>query len=176
LRHGGCRRARQRQQKQRAVEAGQRVDDRAGQVLVDHHPVVQGTVRLDVGHPAACGAGESVERPDLVQDVVCDVGGADVEVPAAESVAVGKRDVRAQGHTAFSGDLDRAAHDLRVTRVEPACDVGAGHHREQGIIVTHLPGSVSFAEVTVDVHGVLLSRDGISSAHQRRGGDPRRGG
>jgi hypothetical protein len=114
--------------------------------------VVEGTVRLDVGDAGPRRAGDAVERGELVEDVVGQVGGVDVDEPAAEPGQVPVADLRADRHAPLGGPGHRRADHHRVPGVEAAGHVGAGDHAQQCFVVAEFPAAETFGQVRVEIH------------------------
>src|SRR5699024_5701589 len=122
--------------------------------------VVQRAVRFDVADPAAAGAGQTVERTDLIDHVRGQLGRGDVDEPATETGQVVIADLGADRHVPVHGRPDRTEQGRRVAGVESAGDVGAGDQFEHRVVVTEPPGAVALAQIAVDVdlcHGLTTS-------------------
>ena len=78
--------------------------------LVVDDGVVERAVRLDVGDPAAGGSGDPVERGQLVEHVVGQLGRFDVDEPAAEAGQVAVGHLGADGDPARGGPRAHPAH------------------------------------------------------------------
>jgi hypothetical protein len=128
------------------------VDHRPSLLLVVHDRVVQGAVRLDVAHPGPVHPAQGLQRPELVEHVVGQLSGADVEEAAAEpgEVAVAHLgpDHDPPGHREPAGVPQRGG----VPGVEAAGHVRAGHAGQHGLVVAQGPVAEGLADVTVQVH------------------------
>jgi hypothetical protein len=87
-------RAGQAEHRQRRVVGADGLHDGRGLLLVVHDGVVQRAVRLDVAHAGAGHPAHAVQRSDLVDDVVGQLLGGDVEEPAAEPGQIAIADLR----------------------------------------------------------------------------------
>jgi hypothetical protein len=47
---------------------------------------------------------------------------------------------------------NRGVHDVRVTGVEAAGDVGTGNHLEQGSVVAHRVGAEAFSKICDEIN------------------------
>ena len=119
-------------------------------------------------------AGHAAQCTELVGDHRRQLAGVDLHHAAAETLAIGEADVRADVDAPRGGGADRALHDHRVAGVEAAGHVGRRHHAEQRLVVAHAPGAVAFAEVRVevDVHRGVLEVQARGSACNANSGVP----
>jgi hypothetical protein len=108
-------------------------------------------VRLDVGDARARGPGDAVERGQLVQHVVGELCGVDVDEPAAEAGQVAVGDLRADRHPRGRRAGADPPHRGRVPGVEAAGDVRAGDQVEQGVVVPESPHAETLTEVGVEI-------------------------
>nr|BFF03372.1 hypothetical protein GCM10020241_50470 [Streptoalloteichus tenebrarius] len=99
-------------------------DDGGRLSLVPHGGVVEGAVRLDVADRDSGGAGARLQRADLVQHLVGEFPGVDVDEAAPEAGQVAVGDLGAHRDAAPRGGLADAAHGGGVAGVEPAGDIG----------------------------------------------------
>ncbi|MNL24864.1 hypothetical protein D3C87_1463150 [compost metagenome] len=106
-------------------------------------------MRLDVAHVGAGGGGQAFQRANLVDDVGHQVGAGHVHVASAETRQVGVGHMRAHRHAIGARGLQGAQDAGRIARMETAGHVGAGHHRQHGLVIAHAPGAKAFAQVTV---------------------------
>jgi len=144
--------------RQLRVEHRHRVQHRARLVLVVGHRRIESTVRFQIAHRGPGDPAHAVERPELIEHVGGELRRGDVEEPATEPRAIGIAHVGPDRHAPLGGGGDGAPHDDRVTRVEPARDVGARHDIEHRVVIAHPPGAEGLPEVRVeiDVHGSSL--------------------
>ena len=152
-------RARQAHHREVLVVGGHGVQDGVGLRLVVDDRVVEGAVRLHVGHLHALAEADAVEGGELVEHVGGELVGAGVEKAASEPGQVTVGDVGADGDALLGGQGDGAAHGERVAGVEAAGHVGAADDVEHGGVVAHAPGAERLAEVGVQVdagHGSAL--------------------
>ena len=94
--------------------------------------------------PAAAAISSS--RPTCSATQPVSTSRRDVHVATAEALPVGVGDLRPHHHAPGGSALADRAHRGLVARVEPAGEVGAGHHREQTLVVGD-----ALAEVGVQV-------------------------
>lgn len=94
-------------------------------VGTDSHEVPQTAVWCDVGDFGSVESGKPVQGAQLVEDIVLDFVGAESHVPAAKTPQVGKAGVRTDTHPAADAFSNCGCHDVRITGMEPASDVGA---------------------------------------------------
>ena len=111
------------QQLQVPVDAGDGCDDRIGIDAIDGGPVVERAVRLDVADDPVLKAGLDAQRRDLLNDLLAQRLGIDLEVAPAESLAVEVRDVCADALVPQHGLGADGAHRGGVAGVEAAGDV-----------------------------------------------------
>ena len=159
-----CHRARQRHQGQ--LEPERHVDDGLGLVGVVDDPVVEGTVRLEVGDVGARLARDGLERLHLLGQVPDQVGVLDLDVRSAEVLPVAVRRLGTDLDAVRGRQRADRPHRLLVARMEPAGDVGLGHDLEQlGV------GIESFADVGVQVvahrHAAIVTRPRLGGAVTR---------
>ena len=98
-------------------------------------PVVERAVRLDITHLAAGDPGEAVQCPDLIEDVVGETLGVHVDAAAAEASQIPVADLRTDGDVPGGRPVTDPAEDVRVTGVEAAGHVRAGHHVQQRLVI-----------------------------------------
>jgi hypothetical protein len=164
------RRARQPQYGERRIEVRHGAHERPSLHRIVGGGVVQRAMRFEVAHAGAGSAGEPVERPELVEHVRAQVLLTDVHAPAAEAGEIPVRDLGPDGHAALGGAGADPRHGRRVTGVEPARDVGAGDHLEQGVVVGQRPGAEALPEVGVEVDPHMWSLGGPGGVRLRRYG------
>jgi len=75
-----------------------------------------------VHHARAVGAGEGLQRADLVQHVALDVGGIRVDAAPAEAAQIGKAGMRTHRDAGLDGEGHSAVHDRGVAGVKTARD------------------------------------------------------
>ena len=116
--------------------------------------VAQRAMGLHVRHPAPFRRRHALQRADLVDQPCLQFRRRQVHAAPAEALQIGKRRVRAEADPARQRRTHGLAHHQRVTGMEAAGDVRAGHHIEHGGVVAHRPGAEAFAEVGVEVDRV----------------------
>src|SRR3990170_4580016 len=140
------------------IQRARGLQQRQGQVLALAAHRVECAVRLDVAEPQPRGAGEALERADLVEDVILQLVRGDLQAPAPEPEDVRQGGVRADLDAGLRRQLDRPTHHVRVAGVEPARDVDGRDVAHQLGVVSEPPRSEALAHVAIDVdlvcHGV----------------------
>jgi hypothetical protein len=96
--------------------------------------------------------GEGSQRAELVQDVVADLIRRQVHGAPAKAAEVREARVRSDADPAPDAFGDGRVHNVRVTGVESAGDVGAGNHLEQGSVVAHRVGAEAFSEICYEIN------------------------
>ncbi|MCY1239538.1 hypothetical protein D9M72_523350 [compost metagenome] len=94
-------------------------------------------MRCKVGDAGAVIGGEGAQCAELVDDVVADLIRGQVHGAAAEAAEVREARVRPDADAAADAFGHSRVHDVRVSGMEAAGDVGAGNHFEQGRVVAH---------------------------------------
>ena len=113
-------------------------------------PVVEGAVRLHVGHARLFGLRAALQDRDLLGRLQLDHGGCDAERPPAEPLAIAVADVRPDRHPVRPRDPAQPAHGLLVAGVKAAGDVRARDHSQQRFVTGH-----PLADVGVQIHHPL---------------------
>jgi hypothetical protein len=145
---------RQPQDDQSRVEQPHGLDQGVGLRHVGDRRRVEGAVRLDVGHPGPGDPGETGQRPQLVEHVVGELGGLDVDEPPAEAGQVPVGDLGSDGHPSLGGPPADPAQRRGVTGVETAGHVGAGDDVQQALVVAQPPDAETLTEVAVEIDAV----------------------
>jgi len=131
--------------------ADQRLHHRGGHVRVGAHPVVEGAVRLDVGHHPAQGPDHLVEDGALLVDVPDQPGRRHREGTPPEPLAVAVGDMGADDHPPGHGGRRGVRHHPPVAGVEATGQAGTGHLGQHGEIAggERLP----LGQVRIEVDG-----------------------
>ena len=187
-RPSACRRGRRRPRRRRAGPAArarsrigapgrpmqhQRRVDRADRRRSPRRPapascgdgVVERAVRLDVAHARAGGAGEPLQRADLVDHVGGQLGRA--PRPSAAGRSRRGRDRRRGPRPPRPAPRPRAAWRRIVSGSpawKPQATLAELTMREHRGVVAHRPGAVALAEVAVEVDDASCSRRPAASA------------
>jgi hypothetical protein len=145
-------RARQAENGERRVDRGDGVRHGGSVLLVVHRGVVQSAVRLHVADSRACGCSDSLQRPDLVDDVVGQLlpGRIDEAPPEAGQVSV--RHLGPEPYVVRSRPADGAGQRAGVTRMESARHVGARDEAEHRLVVAEHPSPERLPDVAVQIH------------------------
>ena len=135
------------------IDPGHGPGEGVGDRLVLVREVGEGAVRLDVGDAGARQRGAGLERADLIGDVALDSPRTLLNPVPAEAAQVEEPRMGADGHAAHPRRRRRLDHDVGVTRVEAAGDVGRGDDvEERGIVAEGRDmGTVVFPQATVKV-------------------------
>jgi hypothetical protein len=141
----------QAQHRQERARRPYAVDDGRRLLTVANTAVVEGAVRLDVGHGGPGGAREDLQGADLVGHLGGQVLGGHVHAAAAEPGQVAVGDLGPDTYALGGGPLADAAHGDGVARVEAAGDVGAGDGGQEGVVVGEPPPSEALSQVGVEV-------------------------
>lgn len=96
-------------------------------------------MRLDVGDAAPDGPRDAVQRRDLIEDVGEQVDGFHVDEPAPEAGEVPVADLGTDDDSVLDGEATRLDEGGGIACVEPARDVGRGHHTQQTDVVPESP-------------------------------------
>src|SRR5690606_2375381 len=119
--------------------------------------VVERAVRFDVAHFSPADLGESSEGTDLVDHVVGELDGSDVDEPPPEPGQVPVAHLGADRDIALGRLLAGPPDDRRVSSVESAGDVRTGDYAEQGFVIAELPAPEPFRQIRVEIHVALTS-------------------
>ena len=157
---GACpahqRRSRQCHEHQRRIGCPNRRDHVPCLPLVVCNGVVERAVRLDVAHRRACGTGEPLQRPDLVDHVGHQIGTGHVHVAPPEPRQIAVADMRPHRHPACRRRTQRGQNARRIAGMEATGHIGTGDDVEHRGIISHLPGAQALAQVAVQIdHGHL---------------------
>ena len=108
-------------------------------------------MRLDVPHLCPRDPGETLERAQLVDHLLGQRFGFDVDEPPSETRKVAVADLGAQHDTPFGGPLADPSHGRGVTGMKAARHVRAGHHLEQRVVVAECPPTEPLPQIAVEV-------------------------
>ena len=107
------------------VHAGRGVSHSLGVVGADSDEVAKPAVRSDVRDLGAVERREAVQGTQLVQDIVLNFGGSKAHVAPTEATQVREARMSPDAYSAANAFGNSGGHDVRVTGMEPACDIGA---------------------------------------------------
>ncbi|GEM_PF-3878493 len=110
-------------------------------------------MRLDVSHVGSGDASEAIQGRDLVDDVVGQPRGFNLDGASTKAGQVVIANLGTDDHSTLGRLGTHPAQDVGVARVESAGHVGAGDDPQQGFVVAEGPDAEPLAEITVEIDG-----------------------
>jgi hypothetical protein len=162
--------SRDRQQDQRGRDRSHGARNGIGDIRLDFREVAERAMRFDVSN-AMTGVGRKrLRSTDLIGDKPFDFPGREGDAATAESLQVGKAGMCAHPYTPRLGNTEGMGHDLSITRMKAAGNIGRGHNREHCVVITATIGAETFTKIGIEIdrnHELALVLLDASDLHEQ---------
>ena len=109
------------------------------------------------------------QRADLIDEIVDQLFGRAVDLPAAEALEVAVSGMGADPDAVLDGEANRIVHQVGIAGMEAGGDVGRADQSHQDAVarIADRPAAEGLAEIAIDVHRLQRQRADPSSAPSR---------
>ena len=122
-----------------------------GVTLVLGGHIVEGTVRLEVGHLQAGVGGHRLQGADLIGDHVLKVAGVHLDAPPTETPKVIEAGMHADADALLLGQHAQPMHGVGIAGMKAAGDAGGLDDLHQVGIVADIVGPPAFGDIGIEI-------------------------